>query len=279
MGWNLTKVHEQRHVPEDIMRFGKHKNYHSGPAEHNHISLVKEPAHCTQRRAQLLDQQLAARLCDRMVIDAMQARTEQADAGNKATPQESILLDNNTNRATKGTLTLWFENGDITWEHRWADKRHNESGLAWEWLEHIVDALTPTTSVSEGCATISTLTECNRKGTIIRCHPDCRNSGPWHDWVFVDWEDHGLVLGKILFLFENSKGSIQVVLHSAVSANGTAHGVFVNKHQMEWKGGKPVLHCVAANSMHSLALVLPSGEPRTVLHVKDMTDWADCFSS
>ena len=115
MGWNLTKVHEQRHVPEDIMRFGKHKNYHSGPAEHNHISLVKEPAHCTQRRAQLLDQQLAARLCDRMVIDAMQARIEQADAGNKATPQESILLDNNTNRATKGTLTLWFENGDITW--------------------------------------------------------------------------------------------------------------------------------------------------------------------
>jgi hypothetical protein len=46
-GWNITKLHEQFHVPEDIYRHGRHKNVHSGPQEHNHIT-TKDAAKHTQ---------------------------------------------------------------------------------------------------------------------------------------------------------------------------------------------------------------------------------------
>ena len=52
--WNLTKIHEQFHVPMDIHRMGNHKNVHTGPQEHNHIS-IKHAALKTQMCKQKLD--------------------------------------------------------------------------------------------------------------------------------------------------------------------------------------------------------------------------------
>ena len=45
--WNLTKLQEQFHVPMDIYRHGNHRNVHTGPQEHNHIS-IKNAAKKTQ---------------------------------------------------------------------------------------------------------------------------------------------------------------------------------------------------------------------------------------
>ena len=45
--WNLTKLHEQFHIPEDIHRHGRHWNVHTGPQEHNHIA-IKNAAKRTQ---------------------------------------------------------------------------------------------------------------------------------------------------------------------------------------------------------------------------------------
>ena len=54
--WNLTKLHEQFHVPMDIHRHGKHRNVHSGPQEHNHIAQ-KKCAKKTQLNKRKLDEQ------------------------------------------------------------------------------------------------------------------------------------------------------------------------------------------------------------------------------
>jgi hypothetical protein len=54
--WNLTKLHEQFHIPTDIYRHGAHGNIHTGPQEHNHIQ-IKRAAVNTQRRRHLIDLQ------------------------------------------------------------------------------------------------------------------------------------------------------------------------------------------------------------------------------
>ena len=41
-------MHEQLHVPDDIERNGAPQGSHTGPTEHNHIRLVKQPAKGTQ---------------------------------------------------------------------------------------------------------------------------------------------------------------------------------------------------------------------------------------
>ena len=49
--------------------FGAHRNIHSGPAEHNHIELSKQPAVRTQIRAHVFDWQVANRLVDKLVVN------------------------------------------------------------------------------------------------------------------------------------------------------------------------------------------------------------------
>jgi hypothetical protein len=66
--WDLPKIHAQFHVTRNIARFGNQLNVHSGPQEHNHIELSKEPAKHTQRRQNGLEMQLAIRLSERLLI-------------------------------------------------------------------------------------------------------------------------------------------------------------------------------------------------------------------
>ena len=68
-GWNIPKVHEQLHVPYYILRYGAHRNLHTGTTEHNHIDLSKKPARRTQMRADTFDAQVANRLVDKFVVD------------------------------------------------------------------------------------------------------------------------------------------------------------------------------------------------------------------
>ena len=62
-GWNLAKFHEQLHVPDDNLQDGapkgSHFDFHSGPVEHKHIKMVKQPSKRTQKSRSCLDMQLA----------------------------------------------------------------------------------------------------------------------------------------------------------------------------------------------------------------------------
>jgi hypothetical protein len=53
LGWDITKFHEQFHVPEDLERHGCHKNVHTAPQEHNHVT-IKRAAQKTQKNKKTL---------------------------------------------------------------------------------------------------------------------------------------------------------------------------------------------------------------------------------
>jgi hypothetical protein len=65
--WNISKLHEQFHVPFDIHRHGNHKNVHTAPQEHNHAT-VKHAALKTQLNKRTLDHQTGMRILDRIII-------------------------------------------------------------------------------------------------------------------------------------------------------------------------------------------------------------------
>ena len=47
-GWHLPKMHEQLHIPDNIVLFRAYKNVHTGPQENNHIENSKKPTKQTQ---------------------------------------------------------------------------------------------------------------------------------------------------------------------------------------------------------------------------------------
>jgi len=67
VGWNITKFHEQFHVPEDIQRHGNHMNVHTGPQEHNHICIKKAAKH-TQLQPHKLDLQTGECIMDHPIL-------------------------------------------------------------------------------------------------------------------------------------------------------------------------------------------------------------------
>jgi len=73
-GWHLPKMHEQLHIPNNIVLFGVHKNVCTGPQEHNHIENSKKPAKQTQKCKFTFDWQLANHLAECYLIDFVQTR-------------------------------------------------------------------------------------------------------------------------------------------------------------------------------------------------------------
>ena len=80
-GWNLAKFHEQLHVLDDIYYNGSPQGSHSGPVEHNHIQMVKQPSQRTQKRRTNLDNQLGKRLYESSLLNSameqMKSRQQQ----------------------------------------------------------------------------------------------------------------------------------------------------------------------------------------------------------
>ena len=68
--WEIVKIHEQLHVPENIDLFGAHRNVHTGLQEHNHIQNTKKPSKQVQRNKFTFDWELGNRLADKYIIDS-----------------------------------------------------------------------------------------------------------------------------------------------------------------------------------------------------------------
>jgi hypothetical protein len=62
-------MHEQLHVPCYIQMFGAHRNLHTGPVEHNHIELFKQPGGHTQMHAHVFEWQVVNRLVDKLFLN------------------------------------------------------------------------------------------------------------------------------------------------------------------------------------------------------------------
>ena len=183
-GWELAKVHEQLHVPDDIERNGPPKGTHSGPTEHNHICHIKRQAKRTQKRRMVLDQQIGTRVAEQHIIntsfDRMDSYYRDID--------DSDMADNDNFcgiplTASKGIVKV-FTNG----EFEYVDKRCH-----FELEEYILDfVIEHYLSINETNNTdyipLEYFSEYKRFGTTFRCHPEYRNGGAWYDWVMIRWE-------------------------------------------------------------------------------------------
>jgi hypothetical protein len=107
-GWEKAETYKQLHVPDDIERNGAVQNYHTGPTEHNHSFHVKRLARATQRRREILDQQIANRASESHVIDY----TYQRMTTSLASVLPIISADGESMQSSKGLLyVLVNENG------------------------------------------------------------------------------------------------------------------------------------------------------------------------
>jgi hypothetical protein len=72
--------------------FGAHQNLCTGPTEHNHIELSKQPARRMQMRANLFDWQVANSLVDKLVVDLADftMQEEQTGFNHKIQPPDGI---------------------------------------------------------------------------------------------------------------------------------------------------------------------------------------------
>ena len=216
MGWDLTKVHEQRHVPFDIMRFGRHRNVHSGLCEHSHIVSVKRPATNTQKRSALLDKQLGERVAERHLIH----RTMQIAQHAKKTDHHEVVPAEgwSVDMATKGQFEICNCGTQYTVSHKWNHRRNEH--LKWKHHDEIAKALWTVfgrhLKDGESCV-ISSYTEVKIGSDVYRCHPDYKREGAWNDWVICEHNDR-LVYCKLACLVSSDEGQILGLFFTSKSA-------------------------------------------------------------
>ena len=224
--WMLTKFHEQFHVPRDIQRQGRHANVHTGPQEHNHIS-IKKASKRTQLQKHKMDLQTGERIADRLVLqrafDRVAETVQSLDKEELLLAAEAVdpngvgddpnLLNGLVKNATKGYVHMRRkisanENPNKRYKHDY------EAYLEWkmsrngrelnERIIHHSDVLAYLTEsfldsygsikVDENGNTYNHLslrcfTEYQRDDTVYRCHPKYRGEHPYYDWCHINWWD------------------------------------------------------------------------------------------
>ncbi len=189
-GWELAKIHEQLHVPDDIERNGAPQGSHTGPTEHNHIRLVKRPAKGTQQRAEVLDRQLGQRVSDAYIVDMAYQRM--------TTTYDSLLPDTQIPVQTAGIspqatkrlmlITMWSDEPKYEFE----GPQSNHFGM--EFIQFLVGHYAALLRVSNNDGhsglyqRLFISTEYVREKTIFRGDANYRLQGPWYDWVMLRWE-------------------------------------------------------------------------------------------
>ncbi len=190
-GWELAKIHEQLHVPDDIERNGAPQGSHTGPTEHNHIRLVKRPAKGTQQRAEVLDQQLGQRVSDAYIVDmAYQRMTTSYDS---FLPEAEIPVQTTgvSPQATKAYMIITLFEEEPSYVIQGLQSNH----FGTEFIQFLVGHYGALPGVSKGGVGVECLhhrlfvsTEYVREKTIFRGDANYRLQGPWYDWVMLRWE-------------------------------------------------------------------------------------------
>ena len=252
MEWNLTKLHEQFHVPLDILRHGAHRNVHTGPQEHNHLD-IKFAAKRTQLNKKLLDVQTAERLTERLIIQRAFDRVM----------HDSVVNHNTCNfempgpfaRASKGILHF---NGKSIRGRLEADGefifKNPKYALHCPLLHDDILAFLgsrllptfgthPNNNPDDQTTTLDVpfFTEYQRNGFVYRTHPYYRSKHAYYDWAYIQWWDgddpltgepkHVSIIGRILLFFTHPDGSNMAVVHSVDWDRQEQHGVYFELSQ------------------------------------------------
>ena len=196
-GWELAKIHEQLHVPDDIERNGAPQGSNTGPTEHNHIRLVKRPAKGTQQRAEVFDQQLGQRVSDSYIVDmAYQRMTTTFDCSLPSFPESEVIQTELSSQGTNEWVSIEVRTNQPATFHfdPRSGREDNFCPAMIEFLQAYYREYQPPGSGPEFPGGPSVFpgvhlgTEYKRTGTIFRGHADYRHEGPWYDWVMLRWE-------------------------------------------------------------------------------------------
>jgi hypothetical protein len=182
-GWQTAKHHEQMHVPDDIEAYGAHRNYHTGPSEHNHIENIKKMAKMTQRRKSVLDWQIANRRANSYMLD-LAYNLMQPNLPDLVPTGDDVLIHGISHRGAKGMFTLC--------------RATNKTLVTFEWLsatdvgplptyltEYIVQYFTTHHMGNNVELRVPFFTKYKRNGQTFRAHHNYHygGNGKWYNWV------------------------------------------------------------------------------------------------
>jgi hypothetical protein len=192
-GWEKAKIHEQLHIPDDIERNGAPQGSHTGPTEHNHIRLDKQPAKGTQQCAEVFDRQLGQCVSDAYIVDMAYARMS-SKYGNTSHKMLSSLGQSTvlSSQGAKGRLfvdTHGYQLSDLLPATPCFDLFHTKKELfSVEMIQFLIHhyAARPASEnplIGPGGQQfhprLFLSTEYKRAGTIFCGHADYRHNGPW----------------------------------------------------------------------------------------------------
>ena len=218
MGLKLMKFHAILHLVEDILLYGVPTEFDTGSNESHH-KPTKHAAKLTQRKEASFNLQTALRLLEFLAIDlAIQeiifdkrswdyypdsddedtssgsqnddsGSSSNTDSDDKEVESEEELPVKVVNGGT-GLAVFRGEEGEACFQVR--GKSKHADNTSWDLdviefhleLQELVQDLLPN-------GKLEIFAEHTRDGTIFRGHPNYRGSGPWRDWVLVDWGDYG----------------------------------------------------------------------------------------
>jgi hypothetical protein len=238
-GWNIPKIHEQLHVPCYIQMFGAHRNLHTGPAEHNHIELSKQPAGRTQMRAHVFEWQVANRLVDKLVVDladfTMQAHCAEPDMMSNTLngcPLSSAVFD----------ILFWNDvHGQLHADLN-SPKTHGKYLPPMLVLHCLADYCHSRTDIKResGKIRIRCYTEQVVNDVYLRTNPVDKD-GPWFDNVLAeDVAQPGMqatpICGRLqfMFCFPHAPEQLFGVLHRA-HVYQPSHSVLTKMYRMEYE--------------------------------------------
>ena len=308
--WNLTKLHEQFHVPFDIHRHGKHKNVHSGPQEHNHIP-TKLAANHTQKNKSKLDLQTGERVIDRLVVQCAYDRVvpqhnnkpqQSHDSSSYQIPSVSIA------QSSKGTFHFQTQHADsqfatVDAHCSWRKEKHNglvplmcSDILSFLGKELFVEYSTLSSPLNDNLfltLDIEFYTEYQRNGFVYRSHPLYRGEHPYYDFAYIKWsmgsdpvtqeEIIESIIARILCFFRHPSGELMAVIHSCDMETGEQHGVFGTCWKMELEGPtascKPSLSMVSVDCIEDHVCMIPysANHPHVWVHIWPQSQWPGCF--
>ena len=278
MGWNITKVHEIKHIAHDISRFGSPSNTHTGPTEHHHIVHAKKPSKTCRKDRFLFDKSVGDRYVDNLIINTCRRAFECVPTTKLSTePTNCSDVSVSSRGSTRGTLCFWKEATEECTNIEHQQEWHTRS-LSVPFLEDdVMDCVAHTVSnhvIPGGEAVcVHAFTEHHRFGVSFRAHSNYQGDGPWQDWVRIRWEGLGDIPAMILCFFEWNNETLAVV-HSAEMPSEN-YSVLVKECSME-----PELVVVPTSAFVRHTFVFPHAtiEDGLMFEFVPVEEWPEKFT-
>jgi hypothetical protein len=175
-GWNLPKVHEQLHIPDDIERSGPPSVSFSGVVERQHVTAKQ---HCgrTRKNRETLDKETGERMFETVIINEtyeMMRSTLASLDNNKPQPDQQ-----KAQRLALSCICDVKRNGNVAY-----DRDCNPVFLDAD--NNVLSFVLENMNITEG-QTFYLLSEITHNGKLYRANKNyyTTKSAGWFDWVML----------------------------------------------------------------------------------------------